>query len=247
MTDEIIKFENVSFAYENEIVLQDVDISLYTQEMVSIIGPNGGGKTTLLKLILGLLKPTQGHISVFDQTPEKVRYLFGYVPQYARFDPRFPVNVFDVVLMGCLKPHTFGMYNTRDKNSALHSLDIVKLSHLKNRSFATLSGGQRQRVLIARSLVSKPKVLLLDEPTANVDRKTEEDLYSLIQELSKVYTVLLVSHDLGVVPKISDRIVCVNRNVIIHTKAELTGQSIQDIYSCSIDIVQHKGHRKGGE
>ena len=244
MAAEIITFKNVSFVYENEIVLKDVDMNLYSKEMISIIGPNGSGKTTLLKLILGLLKPTQGHISVFNHTPEKMRYLLGYVPQYARFDPRFPVNVFDVVLMGCLSSNTFGLYNKSDKNNALYSLDIINLAHLKNKSFATLSGGQRQRVLIARALASKPKVLLLDEPTANVDRETEEDLYALIQELSKEYTVLLVSHDLGVVPKISDRIVCVNRNVIIHSKADLTGENIQDIYSCSMDIVRHDRHRK---
>lgn len=247
MAEEIIRFNHVDFIYENEPVLEDVNISLYRQEMVSIIGPNGSGKTTLLKLILGLLKPAKGYITVFGQPPGKMRHVFGYVPQYAQFDPLFPVNVIDVVLMGCLKPRTFGMYNSQDKNSALHSLDIVHLAHLKNRSFATLSGGQRQRVLIARALVSEPEVLLLDEPTANVDRETEQDLYALIQELSKAYTVLLVSHDLGVVPKISDRIACVNRVVIMHSKSELTGQSIQDIYSCSIDLVHHGSHNPGKE
>lgn len=244
MSHEIINFKNVSYAYDNEIVLEDVNIRLYARQMVSIIGPNGSGKTTLLKLILGLLKPAQGDITVFDQPPEKVRHLLGYVPQYARFDPSFPVNVFDVVLMGGVKPHTFGIYNAKAKSDALKALDIINLGHLKKKSFAHLSGGQRQRVLIARALVSGPKVLLMDEPTANVDRETEEDLYALIQELSKEYTVVLVSHDLGVVPKISDQVVCVNRNVLIHSKSELTAESIQDMYSCSMDIVHHVRKRE---
>jgi zinc transport system ATP-binding protein len=242
MANEIIKFHHVDFTYENELVLEDVNIDLQKREMVSIIGPNGSGKTTLLKLILGLLKPTRGYITVFGRAPGKVPHALGYVPQYIQFDPLFPVNVFDVVLMGCLTPRTFGIYHSRDKQRALHALDIVHLLPLKNRGFSTLSGGQRQRVLIARALVSEPDVLLLDEPTANVDRKTEENLYVLIQELSKTYTVLLVSHDLGVVPKISDRIACVNRTVMMHSKSELTGQSIQEIYSCSMDIVHHGIH-----
>ncbi|MBN2536178.1 MAG: ABC transporter ATP-binding protein [Spirochaetales bacterium] len=247
MAKEIIRLNQVDFIYDNEFVLENVNISLYRKEMVSIIGPNGSGKTTLLKLILGLLKPTKGSITVLGQLPGKEQQVFGYVPQYAQYDSLFPVNVFDVVLMGCLKPRTFGMFNSRDKNSALYALDVVHLLPLKNRSFATLSGGQRQRVLIARALVSKPEVLLLDEPTANVDRKTEQDLYVLIQELSKIYTVILVSHDLGVVPKISDRIACVNRNVIMHLKSELTGQSIQEIYSCSMDLVHHVNHSQRKE
>jgi zinc transport system ATP-binding protein len=242
MAGEIIRFHHVDFAYENELILEDVNISLYEREMVSIVGPNGGGKTTLLKLILGLIKPARGHISILGKAPGKVPHALGYVPQYIQFDPLFPVNVFDVVLMGCLKPRTFGMYHSRDKIRALAALETVNLMDLKNRGFSALSGGQRQRVLIARALVSEPKILLLDEPTANVDRRTEEDLYSLIQDFSKQYTVLLVSHDLGVVPKISDRIACVNRTIMMHSKSQLTGENIQDMYSCSMDIVHHIRH-----
>jgi zinc transport system ATP-binding protein len=243
MSREIIKFDNVDFSYDKEIVLEKVSIQLYQKEMVSIIGPNGSGKTTMLKLMLGLLKPTGGKITIFGKSPEKVRHVFGYVPQHASFDPRFPVNVFDVVLMGSLKSRTFGLYNKSDKKKAYSALDRIGLIDLKNRSFATLSGGQQQRVLIARALAGDPEVLLMDEPTANVDRKAEQDLYALIQDLSKKYTVILVSHDLGVVPKISDLIICVNRNVMIHTKEELTGQSIQEMYSCHVDFVRHDSHK----
>ncbi|MBN1698374.1 MAG: ABC transporter ATP-binding protein [Spirochaetales bacterium] len=239
MKKEIIRMENVSFSYDKSYVLKDVTLSFYENEMVSIIGPNGSGKTTLLKLILGLIRPDRGHITVFSQSPEHNEHTTGYVPQYAIFDPEFPVAVIDVVLMGRLGLSGGLFYRKKDRQAAHEALEKVNLRDFGPRRFSSLSGGQRQRVLIARALASSPRLLLLDEPTAHVDRSTEQQLYCLIKDISRDITVLLVSHDLGVVPKISDRIACVNQSVKIHASKELTGNDIQTIYNYDINLVEH--------
>lgn len=235
---EIIKFSGVSFGYTRTEVLVDVSFSIRDGDFVSVIGPNGGGKTTLAKLMLGLLTPESGKISVFGESPLKMRAEIGYVPQYSLFDPHFPVSVQEVVLMGMMKKSKF-FYSKKDRNSALEKIEEVGLSSVKNNSFSELSGGQRQRVLIARALVSNPRILLMDEPTASVDAAIEEKISTLLEQLAKRMTIIVITHDLGFVSNLVTNIICVNRKVNIHPAADLTREHIESLYSENMKIVRH--------
>jgi zinc transport system ATP-binding protein len=245
----VVTLDKVSFAYDRQLILKDVDLVIHDGEMLCMIGPNGGGKTTLLRLILGLLKPTRGRLRVFDRRPDQASHLIGYVPQYTSFDLKFPVNVMDVVLMGRLGTRLAGPYRPADREAAHAALAEVGLGDLGHRPFADLSGGQRQRVLIARALASQPRLLLLDEPTSNVDSLAEQKLYDLLHHLNRHLTVLLVSHDLGVVSQMVTHVVCVHQEVQIHPTSALTGTAIRDMYGGNVSLVRHdhncavEGHR----
>lgn len=236
----IIEFEGVSFAYDREPVLENVSIRIAERDFVSIVGPNGGGKTTLLKLILGLLTPSRGTLRVFDVTPERARPRVGYMPQYAQLDPQFPVSVLDVVLMGRLGVgRIIGPYRAADRRVAHRALAEVGLADMGRRPFSALSGGQRQRVLIARALACEPDLLLLDEPTANLDIGIQDDFYELMRHLSERFTVILVSHDVGFVSKFVRTVVCVNRTVSVHCATELGGDAIVALYGRDVHMVHH--------
>jgi zinc transport system ATP-binding protein len=240
-----VMFHNVSFGYDGEPVLEQVYFKVFGGDFLTMLGPNGGGKTTLLKLILGLLKPQKGEISVFGGSPEKARAEIGYVPQHLDFDPRFPLSVCDVILMGRLSGHPFGPYRQRDKEAACEALEAVDLLDLRRRGFGELSGGQRQRVLIARALASSPRLLLLDEPTANIDRDSQRRLYELLGELNRRLTIFMATHDVGFVSRYVKSVLCVNRSVIKHPTSRLGGKLIRELYGSEMSLVQH-AHR-GGE
>jgi len=239
-TEPVIEIENVSFSYDGLPVLENVNLIVNPLDYLYVLGPNGGGKTTLLKVILGLLQPTRGRVRVFGHVPHHVRGRFGYVPQHHRFDVLFPVRVLDVVLMGRLERSSWlGPYRRADKRAAMRALEEVELTELRYRPYSALSGGQRQRVLIARALVCDPDLLLLDEPMASVDIVVGRELSELLRDLTERMTIVLVTHDLGLVSPHVKKVVCVNRRVIVHPTSDITAEIISEIYGGHIHMVRH--------
>jgi len=240
MNDEpIISLQNVSFSYQDVPILEDVTLSVSRNELVSIVGPNGGGKTTLLKIILGLLAPASGRVRLFGEPPARTSRRVGYMPQHPQYDPQFPVTVKDVVLMGRVERHAAGPYTRGDAEAVVRALADVDLDGFADRPFNTLSGGQRQRVLIARALASEPDLLILDEPTSNIDLAVETKLIGILQTLNRHMTIVMVSHDLGFVSHIVTTVVCVNRRVVVHPTSEITGEIIAEIYGSDLRMVRH--------
>lgn len=213
--EPIVKVDKISFAYQQELVLKDVSFQIEHGEFVGLIGPNGGGKTTLLKLILGFLKPATGKILVFGKAPQTVLPQIAYVPQGLRFDRQFPISVMELVLSGRLsRLPWYGIFSKEDHHAAEEALEKVGMLAFANSSFGTLSGGQAQRALIARALVSAPKLLLLDEPTASVDSQAQGDIYNILRGLKGNMTIMMVTHDLNVAIDLVERVLCVQGNVL---------------------------------
>lgn len=248
VTGPALNFDHVSFSYDGPPVVQDVCLSIPSRDFVCVLGPNGGGKTTLIKLALGLVRPQSGTISVLGTTPEKARPRIGYMPQRSQLDPQFPVSVSDVVLMGRLgHGRTAGPYGRADREIAERALAEVNMLDFRRRRFAVLSGGQRQRVLIARALACEPDLLLLDEPTANLDPTVQEDLYKLLHKLNAQLTVIIVSHDLGFVSTFFRTVVCVNRTAHLHPTSELTQRTVENVYGRAVRLVHPEHVHPAGE
>ena len=241
----IINVKDVSFSYEGGRVLENINISVERGEMVTIIGPNGGGKTTLLLLLLGLLKPDRGTILLDGKKPEVFRRKIGYVPQYSSFDPQFPVTVREVVLMGRMG-RGFGFFSALDIKASEEALENVGLKESGKHPFSALSRGQRQRVLIARALAGNPEMLFLDEPTANIDSIIGVHLNELLKTLNRTMTILLVTHDMGFVANFTSRIFCVNKTLVEHPcgPAE-TGRGLDHLYGTGVTPVRHDQFCKG--
>lgn len=238
---QAIEFKDVSFGYvAGKPVLSKAGFKLMQGESICIVGPNGGGKSTLIKLILGLQKPSSGEVLVFGKSPKKMRHRVGYMPQYLSFDPQFPITVMDVVLMGRLQAGMLlGPFKKGDRIAAMQALEKVDLANRARSRFSELSGGQRQRALIARALVGKPDLLLLDEPTANVDQTIEEQFRNTLRSLSAEMSIVLVSHDLSFVSSWLAHVLCVNREVHMHPTASIDGKTLQDIFGTEIAAVRH--------
>lgn len=217
-----VEVEDLSFAYHDQAVLTHASFKIEEGEFIGIIGPNGGGKTTLLKLIMGFLNPSAGTIRVFGKTPREAQSGMAYVPQTMRFDRLFPISVLELVLLGRLSHLPwYGWYRKEDIEAAQRALDRVGVLHLTDSAFGTLSGGQAQRVLIARALVSNPRLLLLDEPTASVDPQAQAEIYALLNRLAGEMTILMVTHDLGVAIEHVQNVLCVQRSVMSLTPKEV--------------------------
>ncbi|MCG8685584.1 MAG: ABC transporter ATP-binding protein, partial [Desulfobacterales bacterium] len=232
----IVDIKNLDFSYSGEAILEAVNLNVREQDFLAIIGPNGGGKTTLLKLILGLLTPSGGSILVNGKSPGKAASCIGYVPQNVHMNQSFPISVLDVVLMGSFDPkNRFRRNKAQDRKTALETLDRLEMASFADKKIGQLSGGQRQRVLIARALVSQPKMLLLDEPTASIDTKGQSEFYQLLAALNKEITILVVSHDLLVVSRYVKAVACVNRRLHYHDQAEITGEMLETMYSCTVE------------
>jgi zinc transport system ATP-binding protein len=235
-----IEIKNLWVSYDTTVALKDINLTVRQGDIFGIIGPNGGGKSTLLKAILGLIPPTKGTIRIFGESPEHGRRHIGYVPQFALFDREFPISVLDVALMGCLvrKPR-LSWYTKDDRKTALNALGDVGMVQYADRHISSLSGGQKQRVFIARALVSQPEILLLDEPTASVDQSIKESMYDLISRLQNRMTVVLVTHDIGVVSSFVTQVGCLNQTLITHYDTTLTARMLEDTYHCPVDLVAH--------
>ena len=246
--DTILTFRNVNFGYGPHKVLDDVSFTVKRGEYVGIVGPNGGGKTTLFKLVLGILKPHSGEIKLFGKEPEETRYRVGYVPQYFNVDRQFPINVAALIEAGLLNHSGFLPNSKKEaKEKIANVLKSVYLDGYQKRAVGELSGGELQRVLIARALVSDPELLLLDEPTANVDPAVGVSLNGLFQELNKDHTIVIVSHDIGFVSSSVTSILCLNEKLYQHDGSKLTPEVIESLYGGHVHLVNHCHHCHGEE
>lgn len=249
-----IDVRHVWVSFRGMTVLEDVTFDVAPGEFLGIIGPNGGGKTVLLRVILGLIKPDRGDIRIFGRPPERAGGDVAYVPQYPSFDPRFPIRVLDVVMLGRLAGRGLMRRHTReDRERAMEALRRVQAEDLAGREIGKLSGGQLQRVLIARGLATDPRLMLLDEPTASLDSSVVGAFYELLQALSERMTIVLVSHDLSVMSKYVRSVACLNRTMHYHHSREITREMVEEAYGCPIDFVIHRhshvvlgDHEEGG-
>ena len=241
-----IKLENVGFSYNSRPVLESVNLTVNEKDFIWVVGPNGGGKTTLVKLILGLLQPKTGTVRIFGKSATSARRRIGYMPQQARLDLRFPVTARDVVLMGRLN-HGFkpGSYSASDRSTAHDALGLVGMESEADTPLKDLSGGQQRRLLIARALACQPDMLLLDEPTANLDRAVERELFDLLKDLNGRLTIMMVSHDPAFVSDFVEQVVCVNRTVAVHPTTDRDREFIDELYGEGMRMVRHDKHAEG--
>ncbi len=233
-----IELNGVWFSYNGRPVLEDVNLTLEEGNFTAVIGPNGGGKTTLLKLISGLLKPDKGQVRVFGKPPGNNALSIGYVPQDTGANVSVPVTVNKVVLMGRIKGGWgFSRFDKKDRAAACHALEQVGMSEHKDRLIWELSGGQRQRVLVARAICCEPGILLLDEPTASMGHAMQTQLYCLLKELNQSATILVASHELMVLSSYIKSVACVNRDVHFHDKPEFSREMLETSHACPVDLI----------
>ena len=236
----VIRIQAVSFGYvEGPKVLERVTLDVEPGEFLGLVGPNGGGKSTLLKLILGLLQPSAGAISILGQPPKVGRKQIGYVPQHAVFARDFPISVRDAVRLARLGRRTFGRYTPQDKQAAERALVEAEIVDLADRPVGTLSGGQLQRVLLARALASEPEILLLDEPTANIDLRVERDIFDLLKALNARMTIVVVSHDIAFISGYVTHVACLNRTLVCHRTEAITQDVIATLYGGDVRMIRH--------
>jgi len=215
---EIIKLENVSFSYDREDFLKNINFSIYENDFVGIVGPNGGGKTTLLKLMLGLLEPRQGKIWVYGKSPKEARHELGYLSQFKNIDFDFPITVYEIVLLSRIGKKVFKQFSREEKEATEASLAKLNIIQLKDKRLNELSGGEKQRVFVARALANQPKILILDEPMTNLDMHIQEEFYQILKNLNNKIAIVIVDHDLEMVSKYAKEIVCVNKCIASSTK-----------------------------
>lgn len=234
----IVSIRNLSVSYDNIEALSDVNLDIYEDDFVGIIGPNGGGKSTLVKAIMGSLNH-KGEIS-FADTLHKGRSLrIGYMPQVSDFDTRFPISILEVALSGLQSKRGFlNRYTQSDKELARQTLDRMGIADLADRPIGEVSGGQLQRALLCRAIISEPKLLILDEPTNFVDNRFEFEFYRIVKELSNHMAIVMVSHDLGTISSLVKSIICVNQTVHRHNSNILTAEQLEN-YNCPIQILSH--------
>lgn len=244
----MVEIKDLNFSYGNIPALRNVTLTIDAGDFVGIIGPNGGGKTTLLRLMLGLLEPDSGTLRISGMTPRRARGLIGYVPQTPHIEAGFPMRVREAAAMGLMTSRSvFPRFSRADWDKVFRALDMTGITSLADRGYGELSGGQRQRVLIARALVSEPKLILMDEPTAQVDTSAEKSIMELLAELNRNgITIALVSHDVGFISTFVTRVVCVNREVHQHLCSEIMPEDVaHELYNSHTAPIGYHPH--GGE
>ena len=246
----LIEVENLYFAYEREDVLKNINFTVENGEFVAIIGPNGGGKSTLIKLLMGELTPKKGSVRLFGKEPKTVREFIGYVPQNTDVNLNFPIRVVDVVMMGNLNKQQNSRslldrflpfrYSQGEIKCAYTTLEKVGMEEFLYRNIGALSGGQRQRVMIARALCSHPKILILDEPTSSIDIQGQREIYELLKELNQEITIAVVSHDISTIGNYSNKVIYINRESFIHDLSHnpLNIQTKEGEHFCQIEMIQ---------
>lgn len=239
MGDIIIR--ELSVYYGNINALHNVNLTIRRGDFLGVIGPNGGGKTTLLRAILGLVRSAAGSISFGGSRVPANGPRIGYVPQYTRFDRNFPIKVFDFILMGRLDKSRlfFHRYSDEDRKMTLDSMGRLDITGLRQRQIGQLSGGQMQKMLIARALLQKPEILLLDEPTASMDAVSRTRIYDILRDLNKEMTIVAVTHDMSFVSSHVKSIACLNKKLYYHGEPALDEALVQQAYGCPIDLLAH--------
>jgi len=236
----VVELRNVSAGYGATDAIEDVSLDVEAGEFLALVGPNGGGKSTLLKVVLGLLEPRSGSVRVFGTAPAAARRRLGYVPQAARFDRSFPISVRELVAQARLDgARLFARPSAADREAVSAALARMRIEPLERRPVAALSGGELQRALIARALAADPEVLLLDEPTASVDARMGETISELLVELNARITIVVVSHDIGFVTAHAGRVACLNRTLVCHTPGALAPEAFASLYGGPVRIVDH--------
>ena len=235
-----VEIDRVSFSYGAGPVLEDVSFSVARGEFFGIIGPNASGKSTLLRIMVGLLRPASGTVRLLGEPPAQTVHRVGYVPQHAAFSRQFPISTLEVVMLGRLgTSRRLGAFTKADREEALAALRAAEIGDVAARPVNTLSGGQLQRVLIARALVCRPELLVLDEPTANVDVRAEEDIFALLRGYSESMAIVVVSHDVAFISAYVDRVGCLNRRLTVHQTGEISGKTIEELYGAPVRMIRH--------
>ncbi len=236
----LIEAKDLTFKYDDQKnpTIENISFSIFEKEFVSIIGPNGGGKSTLVKLILGLLKPTSGQISILGKDPENSRLNIGYVPQHINFDPLYPISAFDVVMMGRLNKNFFKRFDKNDLELVNEAIKLVGMQGFEKKLLSNLSGGQKQRILIARALSVDSSILILDEPTAFLDKEAQVFMYELLRKINQTKTIILVSHDTSFVPSISSSVLCLNRNRFEYSNDFDKNLNKLSFYNCEVEKIK---------
>ncbi|MBW1797756.1 MAG: metal ABC transporter ATP-binding protein [Deltaproteobacteria bacterium] len=240
MDSPIIEVRDLWFSFNGQPILKEVNLTVHPGDFLAVIGPNGGGKTTLIKLMLGLLEPDRGTIRVLGNTPREAAPRIGYVPQGIAVNNSFPISVLDVALMGRMRGGKgWWRFSGADRMIAQKALERVEMWEFRTHRMEELSGGQRQRVFMARALVAEPEMLFLDEATASVDTKGQSDFYEFLRELNETVTIVVVSHDLSIVSSYVKSVACVNQQLIFHDAAEITGEMLEMAYHCPVELIAH--------
>ena len=234
MNTPLVSIKDLDVAYQKNLVLSKVNLSVFERDFIGIIGPNGGGKTTLVKAILGLLKPQKGSV---EHTLDKRE--IGYLPQGKQVDENFPITVSEVIASGLEHGLRIEFRKAKERRKKVDgALEKVGMGALRSRPIGELSGGEFQRTMLARAIISSPKLLVLDEPDTHVDNQFETELYSLLKELNEQMTILLVSHDIGIISPYIKTIACVNRDLHYHSSNEISEEQLK-VYNCPIEIISH--------
>ncbi len=237
--EKILEIDSVTAGYGDQVVLENVNLAIHEKDFIGIIGPNGGGKTTLLKVIMGVVKPFRGKIRFFTSVEENERRITGYLPQMNNLDRNFPISVTDVVLSGLMsREGFFSLYSGKQKKLAYSILEKMGIYHLRNKPVGELSGGQLQRVYLSRALISSPRLLMLDEPSTFVDTRFETDFYEILRQLNKEMAIIIVSHDVGTITWYVKTIACVNRFLHYHRSNVITQEQLE-AYNCPIQLITH--------